>query len=214
MKVSGTMEKKILLTIARQYGSGGREIGNRIAELLGIPLYDRELITGAAEAGDLHPEVCERVDEKAASSLLYTLAMGTGFHTLAHAGGAHLPVNDRLFLLQSDYIRARAAEGSGIFIGRCADYVLRDEPGRLSVFLYAPLEARCVRVRERHPELSEGEALDLINKTDRRRASYYSFYTGGKWGRYDNYHLALDTHLLGIEGTARLIAEAARAMEK
>lgn len=205
------MENKVLVTIARQFGSGGREIGNRVAELLRIPIYDRELIVAAAEAGDLHPEVAERVDERAANSLLYTLAMGAGHHS-AYTGAAHMPVNDRLFLLQSEYIRARAAEGSGVFVGRCGDYVLREEPARLSVFVYAPLDARRVRVAERHPELREGAVLDLINKTDRRRATYYGFYTGGKWGRFENYHLALDSARLGIEGTAELIAAAARAV--
>ena len=200
-------DKKVIITIARQYGSGGREIGNRLAELLGIPLYDQLLIKAAAEAGDLHPDVAERVDERAAGSLLYTFAMGAGLHTTS-AAMAHMPVNDRLFHHQCEYIKARAAEGSGIFVGRCADYVLRDVPGRLSVFIYAPIEARRTRVMERHPELREGSALDLINKTDRRRASYYGFYTGGKWGRYENYHLAIDSSLYGIEGAARLIAEA------
>ena len=202
------MEKKVLITIARQCGSGGREIGKRVSELLGIPLYDRELIVGAAEAGELHPEVAERVDEKAANSLLYTLAMGAGLHS-TYAGVAHMPVNDRLFMHQSDYIRARAAEGSGVFVGRCADYVLREEPDRFSVFIYAPIEARCARVMAREG-MKEGAALDLINKTDRRRATYYGFYTGGKWGKYDNYHLALDSAALGIDGVAELIAAAVK----
>jgi cytidylate kinase len=201
------MEKRLLITVARQYGSGGREIGTRLAELLGIPLYDHQLIEAAAAAGDLHPEVAERVDERAAGSLLYTFAMGAGLHTTA-GGYTHMPVNDRLFHHQCEYIKARAAEGSGVFIGRCADYVLREDPARFSVFIYAPLEARRLRVAERHPELREGSVLDLINKTDRRRASYYGFYTGGKWGRYENYHLAVDSSVFGIEGSARLIAEA------
>ena len=203
------MEKKVLITIARQCGSGGREIGKRVAELLGIPLYDRELIVGAAEAGELHPEVAERVDEKAANSLLYTLAMGAGLHS-TYAGVAHMPVNDRLFMHQSDYIRARAAEGSGVFVGRCADYVLREEPDRFSVFIYAPIEARRDRVMAREGNIKEGAALDLINKTDRRRATYYGFYTGGKWGKYDNDHLALDSDAFGIDGVAELIAAAVK----
>ena len=202
------MEKKVLITIARQCGSGGREIGKRVSELLGIPLYDRELIVGAAEAGELHPEVAERVDEKAANSLLYTLAMGAGLHS-TYAGVAHMPVNDRLFMHQSDYIRARAAEGSGVFVGRCADYVLRDDPDRFSVFIYAPTEARCARVMAREG-MKESAALDLVNKTDRRRATYYGFYTGGKWGKYDNYHLALDSAAFGIDGVAELIAAAVK----
>lgn len=208
------MENKIVITIARQFGSGGREIGNRLSELLGIPLYDRELITATAEAGNLHPDVAEKADEKAASSLLYTLAMGSNIFT-SHGAGLSLPVNDRLYLLQSDFIREKAAEGSCIIVGRCADHILKDNPNRFSVFVYAPLSVRRRRVTERHPELSENGALELINKTDKRRATYYNFYTGGKWGKYENYQMALDSGALGIEGTAQLLADAARRfMEK
>lgn len=207
------MENKIVITIARQFGSGGREIGNRLSELLGIPLYDRELITAAAEAGNLHPEVAEKADEKAASSLLYTLAMGSNIFT-SHGAGVSLPVNDRLYLLQSDFIREKAAEGSCIIVGRCADHILKDNINRFSVFVYAPLSVRRRRVTERHPELSENGALELINKTDKRRATYYNFYTGGKWGKYENYQMALDSGALGIEGTADLLAEAARRFMK
>ena len=203
------MEKKILITIARQCGSCGREIGERVAALLGIPFYDRDIVVAAAEAGELHPEVADRVDEKAANSLLYTLAMGAGLHS-TYAGIAHMPVNDRLFMHQSDYIRSRAAEGSGVFVGRCADYILREEADRFSVFIYAPIEVRRDHIMACEGGIKEGAALDLINKTDRRRASYYGFYTGGKWGKYDNYHLAVDSSLLGIEGTAVLIADAAK----
>ena len=204
------MEKKMIVTIARQYGSGGREIGERLAELLGVPLYDRELISETAEEGNLHPEVAARVDEKAANSLLYTIVTGGGMNGIPHEGEPHLPANDRLFFLQCRYVRERAAEGGGVFIGRCADYILQDDPDRFSVFLYAPTEARLARVLERHPELKRSEALSRISKTDKERANYYSFYTGKKWGKYDNYHMALDSHALGIEGTARLLAAAAR----
>ncbi len=207
------MENKIVITIARQFGSGGREIGNRLSEILGIPLYDRELITAAAKAGNLHPEVAEKADEKASSSLLYTLAMGSNIFT-SHGGGLSLPVNDRLYLLQSDFIREKAAEGSCIIVGRCADHILKDNANRFSVFVYAPLSVRRRRVTERHPELSENGALELINKTDKRRATYYNFYTGGKWGKYENYQMALDSGALGIEGTADLLAEAARRFMK
>ena len=208
------MERTPVITIARQYGSGGREIGIRLSEILGIPLYDRELITAAAEAGNLHPEVAARVDEKAANSLLYTLAMGSNIFSVGHTAGFTLPINDKLFILQSDYIREVARKGSCIIVGRSADHVLRENPNRFSVFLYAPLPARRARVMERHPELSEGGALDLINKTDKRRASYYNFYTGGRWGKYDNYHMALDTGALGIAGTAEILANAVRRFAK
>ncbi len=209
------MAGKVIITVARQYGSGGREIGEKVAELLSIPTYDRELITMSIEGEDgITHETAETVDEVAANSLLYTLAMGSNLFGATHHFGHHMPLNDRLFVLQSDLIRRLAKEGSCVVIGRCADYVLREENARLSVFIYGDVADRKKRIAERH-EVSEDEALELINKTDRRRASYYNFYTGGKWGRYDNYHLALCSSTLGIDTCAEIIAAAARRiMEK
>lgn len=201
--------KKTIITIARQYGSGGREIGERVAELLGIPNYDKEFVTMAAEKESaLDPRALEKVDERATSSLLYTLAMGSNLFHSPHVSPA-LPLNDRLFAIQCSIIRSLAEEKSCVMIGRCADYVLREHPDRLSVFIYADLDTRKKRVAERHG-IKESEAIDIINKTDRRRASYYNFYTGNKWGKYDNYHIAINSAVLGIEGTARLIADMAR----
>lgn len=201
--------KKTIITIARQYGSGGREIGERVAELLGISKYDKEFVTMAAEKENaLDPHALEKVDERATSSLLYTLAMGSNMFHSPHISPA-LPLNDRLFAIQCSIIRSLAEEKSCVMIGRCADYVLRENPDRLSVFIYADIDARKKRVAERHG-VKESEALDIINKTDRRRASYYNFYTGNKWGKYDNYHIAINSTVLGIEGTARLIADMAR----
>lgn len=198
--------KKTIITVARQYGSGGREIGERVAELLGIPKYDKEFVTMAAEKESaLDPRALEKVDERATSSLLYTLAIGSNmFH--APLVSSALPLNDRLFAIQCSIIRKLAEEKSCVMIGRCADYVLYENPDRLSVFVYADLDTRKKRVAERHG-VTESEAIDIINKTDRRRASYYNFYTGNKWGKYDNYHLAVNSSVLGIDGTARLIAD-------
>lgn len=203
------MSEKIIITIARQYGSGGREIGEKVAELLSIPCYDRELITMSAQNENINPEIAERADEVAANSLLYTLAVGSNSFGAAHHFGYTMPINDRLFVLQSDLIRRLADKESCVIVGRCADYVLREHPNRLSVFVYADLEDRKKRVASRH-DMTESKALDLINKTDRRRASYYNFYTGSKWGRYDNYHLALNSSTFGIDETASLIAECAK----
>lgn len=203
------MEKKVIVTVARQYGSGGREIGERVAELLGIPKYDKELITMAAEKDGFSEEALEKIDETATSSLLYTLAMGSNLFAGAHVPQMHLPLNDKLFVRQSEVIRSLAEKESCVIIGRCADYVLRNDPCRFSVFVYGDIACRRARVAERH-SVKESVALDLINKTDRRRASYYNFYTGGKWGKYDNYHLAVNSSVLGIEGTAQVIAEAVR----
>ena len=209
------MADKIVVTIARQYGSGGREIGEKVAKALGIKHYDENLITLAAREGNLDETVASKADESAANSLLYTLALGSNFFGSAMNFGYKPPLNDKLFLLQSDVIRRAAEEGSCVIIGRCADYVLRDHPKRLSVFVYGDLPHRKARVMERHEGLTEAQAIDLINKTDRRRSSYYNFYTGNKWGKYDNYHLAVNSSLLGIDKTAEMIADAAKLlMEK
>lgn len=206
------MAKKIIITIARQYGSGGREIGERVAAKLNIPIYDKILITEAASKGNLNEEVLKKADESAANSLLYTLAMGSNTLGAAMHFGYNMPLSDKLFLLQSDVIRDFAAKGSGIFIGRCADYVLRDEPNILRLFIYGDLDHRQERVKERHPELKSAQVIDAISKTDKRRSTYYNFYTGNKWGKYDSYDMAINSSTLGIEGTAELICEFAKKM--
>lgn len=206
------MAKKIIITIARQYGSGGREIGERVAEGLGIPIYDKELITDAAAKGSLNAEVIKNADESAANSLLYTLAMGSNVLGTTMHFGYKMPLNDKLFILQSEVIKERAADGSCVIIGRCADYVLRDEPNVLRLFIYGDLDHREERVKLRHPELKSSQIIDVINKTDKRRSSYYNFYTGNKWGKYDNYDMAINSSTLGIEGTAQLIIACARKL--
>jgi len=208
------MAKKIIITVARQYGSGGREIGERVAELLGIPLYDKEIITDAAAKGSLDEEVIKKVDESAANSLLYTLAMGSNVLGTTMHFGYKMPLNDKLFILQSEVIKGYANEGSCVIIGRCADYVLRDEPNVLRLFIYGDLDHRQARVAERHPEIKSSQIIDIINKTDKRRSSYYNFYTGNKWGKYDNYDMTINSSTLGIEHTAQVIyASALKLME-
>ena len=199
------MDKKIIITIARQYGSGGREIGELVAEKLGIPIYDKELITEAATRGNLDESVTKLADESSANSLLYTLAMGSNVLGTTMHFGYKMPLNDKLFILQSEVIKECAAEGSAIFIGRCADYVLRDEPDILRIFVYGDLPKREARIAQRHPELKSSQIIDVINKTDKRRSSYYNFYTGNKWGKYDNYDIAINSSTLGIKESADLI---------
>ncbi len=198
-----------VITIARQYGSGGREIGQRLAELLGIKSYDRELITMAAQKSGMSTEVLHHVDEKATNSLLYTLALGSSYYGAASVG-MDVPINDKLFITQSQIIRDLAAEGPCIIIGRCSDYVLRSNPARFSIFVYAPLEARIKHVIERGAASTEKEARDLISRTDKRRINYYNYYTGRKWGNPDNYNMLIDSSFLGIEGTVKAIADVYR----
>jgi len=202
------MANKIAITIGRQFGSGGREIGLRVGEILGIKTYDKELIHMAAEKKGISADYLRRVDEKATNSLLYTLAMGSSIYGARHVG-IDVPINDQLFITQTEIIQNAAEEGSAVFVGRCADYILRDHPCRISVFIYADKEARIHRIAKRH-ELSRQDAIDLMNKTDKRRTGYYNFYTGKKWGKFENYHLSVNSSLLGIEGTAQMIADIAK----
>ena len=206
------MPKKIIITIARQYGSGGREIGEKVAALLGIPLYDKQLITDAAAKGSLNEEIIRSADESAANSLLYTLAMGSNHYGTAMHFGYKMPLNDKLFILQSEVIKEYAEQGSCVIIGRCADYVLKDDHDVFRLFIYGDLEHRQARVKERHPEIKQSQIIDVINKTDKRRASYYNFYTGNKWGKYDNYDMAINSSTLGIEGTAQLVVAMAKKL--
>ena len=208
------MAKKIIITIARQYGSGGREIGEKVAAALGIPIYDKEIITDAASKSELNAEVIKNADESAANSLLYTLAMGSNIAGASMHFGYKMPINDRLFLLQSEVIKGYAAKGSCVVIGRCSDYVLREEKNILRLFIYGDIEHRQKRVAERHPELKSSQIIDTINKTDKRRSSYYNFYTGNKWGKYDNYDMAINSSTLGIEGTAQIIVAAVKDLMK
>ncbi len=206
------MSKKVIITIARQYGSGGREIGEKVAAALGIPLYDKEIITDAASKGELNTDVIKKADESAANSLLYTLAMGSNIAGATIHFGYKMPINDKLFILQSELIREYAEKGSCVIIGRCADYVLRDNDNVLRLFIYGNLENRKARIAERHPELKSSQIIDVINKTDKRRSSYYNFYTGNKWGKFDNYDMAINSSTLGIDGTAAIIAASAKKL--
>ena len=199
------MNEKIIVTIARQYGSGGREIGEKVAQKLGIKLYDKELITEAANRGSLDTSVSKLADESAANSLLYTLAMGSNVLGTTINFGYKMPLNDKLFILQSEIIKEYAKEESCVIIGRCADYVLRDESKILRIFIYGDIDHRVERISKRHPELKSSQVVDVINKTDKRRSTYYNFYTGNKWGKYDNYDIAVNSSSLGIDGALDLI---------
>lgn len=197
-----------VVTIARQYGSGGREIGLAVGKLLDINAYGRELINMAAQKSGYSEDVLHMADEKHPSSLLYTLAMGSTLYGMPNIR-YDAPINDKLFAVQSDIIRDIAKSENAVFIGRCADYALKNTPEMLRVFVYAPLDNRIERICQRNG-ISRSEAKELIEKTDKRRSNYYNYYTGNKWGRYENYDIMLDSSVLGIEGSSKLIADAAR----
>ena len=198
------MAQNIAITIGRQYGSGGKEIGLRVGELLGIKVYDKELLTMAAEKKGINPDYLRRVDEKAASSLLYTLAMGSSAYSARHLG-VDVPINDQLFITQTEIIKEITEKESAIFIGRCADYVLSEKPNLVKVFITAPFDVRVKNIMNRHG-LTESRAKDLVVKTDKRRSNYYSYYTGEKWGKSDKYDLVISTDKVGTSGAAEMIA--------
>lgn len=193
-----------VVTIARQYGASGRYTGEVLSELTGMPYYDRELITMSADRSGMKEDVLESHDEKAQSSLLYTLAIGSVNYGMNDMSPYTMPLSDKLFVQQSNIIHELARKSSCIIVGRCADYVLRDEKNVVRVFLKADLNVRAERVAKRH-SISLSEAQDMCIKTDKRRANYYSHYTGQKWGQINLYDLVIDTTVIDAKGAAAVI---------
>ena len=202
-----------VITIGRQFGSGGKDVGKKISDALGIPFYNKELVERAAKKSNISQEAVKEIDERATNSLLYTLALGSSYYGAASVD-MNVPINDKLFITQSEIIRELAAESPCIIIGRCSDYVLRSNPNRFSIFIYAPLEEKIKRVIESGQAKNEKEARELISRSDKRRINYYNYYTGRKWGSPDNYNMLIDSSFLGIEGTARALADIYREKQK
>lgn len=194
------MSMRTIITISRQYGSGGRLIGQKLAERLGIPFYDKELITLAAQESGYAEHLFEKTaDTNISNSLLYSLAM------YGNTMGLYdMPLNDKLFMAQSKTIQHVAEKGPCVIVGRCADYVLRGVPNVLNVFIHSDMASKVRRVTEDYG-VTDDNVVDLINKTDKRRANYYNYYTGMKWGRAENYHLALRSDAVGIDGAVETI---------
>lgn len=208
------MEDKFVINIGRQLGSGGKSVGERIARQLGVQVYDKQLINLAAEQSGLCPELFEKVDEKEAKSLFSTLI---GYLRAPFAGDdggmTNVLSNDALFKIQSDVIRDIAARESCVFVGRCADYILREHPRCVNVFITADEADRCTRLCRSHGITAE-EARTMMARTDARRADYYNYYSSRTWGEAVTYHLCMNSSVLGIEGTAEFILEfAARKLQ-
>lgn len=200
------MEKKIIINIGRQLGSGGREIGHKLAEKLNIPFYDRELIKLAAKESGLGSDCFEKADEKASQTLFGSLfAMRYPYITDGTIPFNFLN-NDALFRIQSDVVRSLADKHSCIFVGRCADYILRNNPNTLSLFISSPDEARVDRLVKRH-NISREEAEEMMLKTDKGRAQYYNYYSYNTWGAAKTYDLCINSSIFGIDGTVDFLIE-------
>lgn len=194
-----------VVAIGRQYGSGGREIGELLASMMGVKFYDRELIALAAERSGVSREVYSNIDETATNSLLYALSTGTYTLSSHFTSVSDLPLNDKLYILQTNIIRDIVSEnGACVIVGRCADYILKDEPRCFKVFIRAPMKNRIERIMAKEG-LSAAAAESRIIKTDKKRANYYNFYTNQEWGNIDNYDLCLNSAVLGKTATAEMI---------
>lgn len=194
----------LIINVGRQLGSGGRLVAMSLGKKLGIPVYDQELISKAAEQSGFSREIFAKSDERR-----NLLALSSFIVDVGRFGSADNYVSDnQLFVIQSNVIRSIAEKGPAIFIGRCSDYILRDKPC-LDVFITAPDEVRIRRVAERM-NISESQAESLIRKKDRTRETYYNYFTFGNWGVASNYDLCVDSSKLGIDGTADMIIDFCR----
>lgn len=184
----------LIITIARQNGSGGREVGKILADLLGIKCYDQEILAEAANESGISLQEIEQKEERISRTNMFFYG---------------IPAPNPVFMAQSKAIETLAANGPCVFVGRCADYVLRDRSDVINVFVKAPMEARVARSSKRN-NISEKEAFARVKDKDNERALYYQRYTGIVWGTAENYDLTIDTSVIGVENAAKLIIEYAR----
>ena len=197
------MDELFIITIGRQLGSGGRLIGEKLATRLGIPFYDKELILIASQESGLGKEFFEQVDEKTSYSLIGGIfgaigSLGDGNYSSNYLSG------ETLFKIQSDVIRELAAKQSAVFVGRCADYILKDNPRCLNIFISADIADRIKRIAEIQ-QVPEKKARDIVEKTDKKRAGYYNYYSNKVWGAAESYHLCVNSSVLGIDNTVSFI---------
>ena len=195
-KSTGIMEKKYVITIGRQFGSGGREIGQKLAKKLGVGYYDKELLQELEKATGLSADYISGTDEQ---------PQGVWTHALAGILYDGIYTQEQIFKYQSETIRKIAEKESCVIVGRCADYILRDHPNCINTFIHAPIDF-CVERLYINDGIPRDKAADLAVKMNKKRSSYYNYYTDKKWGQITSYHLTVDSSMLDMEGTMELIA--------
>ena len=195
-----------VITIGRQYGSGGREIGERLAEYFGITCYDNELLSRAAKESGFCEEMLENHDERPTSSFLYNLVMDTYSFGYNASHFVDMPISHKVFLAQVDTIKKIASEGPCVIVGRCADYALNDLKNCVHIFIYGDEETKVKRIMKKY-DMDAAKAKDTCIKKDRQRQSYYNYYSSKKWGRADSYDLCINSSVLGIDGTVKLLTQ-------
>lgn len=207
------MKTSAVITIGRQYGSSGRQIGQEVAKIFGIECYDKELLEFASKDSGICRELFENNDERPTKSLLYSIVMDTYSFGYSSAAFTDMPINHKVFLAQFESIKKLAEKGPCVMVGRCADYALADLKNAFHVFIHGNIENRIQNIAQKY-DLSESAAKDRIQKTDKSRASYYNYYTNKKWGEAASYDLCVDSSKFGIDGTVQIIADALRIFEK
>lgn len=204
---------KTVVTIGRQFGSAGREIGEKVAAHFGIKFYDKELLSRAAQESGFCEEMIQNHDERPTNSFLYNLVMDTYSFGYNASSFVDMPISHKVFLAQFDTIKKIAEEGPCVIVGRCADYALTDCDNVINLFIYGNEDCKVKRIMEKY-QLSEDKAKDMIVKKDKQRQSYYNYYSSKKWGRADSYDLCINSSVLGVDGTVDLIIQYIEDYEK
>lgn len=201
-----------IITIGRQYGSAGKEIGEKLAKEFDIPFYDNQLLSRAAKESGFCEELLHTHDERPTSSFLYNLVMDSYSFGYNSSGYVDMPISQKVFLAQFDTIKKIADEGPCVIVGRCADYALQERDNVLRVFIHGEPECKIKRIMERY-DVSESKARDMIIRKDRQRQSYYNYYSSKKWGRSSTYDLSINSSKLGIDGTVKMLKVYVEAFE-
>ena len=203
-----------IYTIGREFGSGGREVGEKLAAKLGIKLYDKELLQQAAKDSGFCEQIFENHDEKPTNSFLYSLVMDTySVSGYSAAPFLDMPLNHKVFLAQFETIKKIAEKESCVIVGRCADYALAEYPNVLSVFISGNMDEKIKYISKLYDKTPE-KAKDIIVKTDKKRSNYYNYYTSKKWGDARSYDVCLNSSVLGPEGTVDAILEIIKLRER
>lgn len=207
------MTDNLIITIGRQCGSGGKKIGEMLAEKMGIKCYDKELLSLAAKHSGLCQELFEKHDERPTSSFLYSLVMDSYSMGYTTSGYSDMPINHKIFLAQFDTIKKIANESSCVIVGRCADYALEDYPNVVSVFITGNDTDKIKRIQDIY-NVTESKARDIIVKTDKQRSSYYNYYSNKKWSDPRSYDLCVNSSTVGLEGVVDVIMNFAELKQR
>lgn len=201
-----------IITISRQYGSGGSEIGKILAERLNIPYYDNEVISNIAKEKPFYKATFNKEDDKTANSLIYSIAMGINLYGVSDSNSTVLSIEDQIYMNQSAVIRKIAKEGPCVIVGRCADYILEEEENLVKFFIWGDIKNRIKRAKEVYGD-SHAKAQENILKIDNKRSSYYTYHSGKVWGDLYNYDMSFRSDILGIEETVRLMENIIKVRE-